>query len=389
MRKHWSLDPDVVFLNHGAFGACPIPVLAAQARVRERLEREPVYFFERLYEPLLDAAREKVAAFVGSPADDLVFVNNASSAVSAVLRSLDFGPGDRILTTDHAYNACKNALAYVAARTGAEVLTVQIPLPLQSPDDFAERVLEAARTPGVKLALLDHVTSPTGLVLPIEKMVRGLREMGIETLVDGAHGPGMIELDVAGLGAAYYTGNLHKHACAPKGAAFLCVRPDRKEGLHPNVISHGLTSPRPRGRFLDEFDWTGSQDPSAWLCAPDAIAFVGGLFSGGWAEARKRNRELALAARKLLSEALNAPYLAPESMIGTLATMPLPDSPPGAATHPNDEPLHRALYDAHRIEVPVFSWPVPPRRLYRVAVHVYNELSDFEKLAAALRAELA
>jgi isopenicillin-N epimerase len=377
----------VVFLNHGAFGACPAPVLLAQARIKAQLEREPVYFFERCYEPLLDAAREKVAAFVGAPPEDVAFVNNTTTGVSAILRSLDFSPGDRILMTDHTYNACKNAIEYVASRTGAEVVVVRVPLPVSSPDEVVEHVLRAV-TPGVRLALIDHVTSPTGLVLPIEAIVRSLRERGVETLVDGAHAPGMVDLEVARLGAAYYVGNFHKWVCSPKGAAFVHVRKDRKEGLHPTVISHGYTSTRPKGRFQDEFDWSGSDDPSAWLAVPDAIAFMGGLLPGGWPALRSRNRELALAARKLISGALGAPLLAPESMIGSLAAIPLPDAAAGAVMDPVQEPLHRALYDRHRIQVPVFVWPKPPARLIRVAAQAYCELSDYEKLAGALRQEL-
>jgi isopenicillin-N epimerase len=240
----------------------------------------------------------------------------------------------------------------------------------------------------VRLALVDHVTSPTGLVLPIEAIVRSLRERGVETLVDGAHAPGMVDLHVESLGAAYYVGNFHKWVCSPKGAAFVHVRKDRKEGLHPTVISHGYTSTRPKGRFQDEFDWTGSDDPSAWLAVPDAIAFMGGLVPGGWPELRSRNRDLALAARRLVSDAIGAPLLAPESMIGSLVTMPLSDAGPGAVMDPVQEPLHRALYDRHRIQVPVYVWPRPPTRLIRVAAQAYNAISDYEKLAVALRKEL-
>lgn len=388
MRQHWTLDPDVVFLNHGAFGACPKPVLEAQARIKAQLEREPVYFFERCFEPLLDAAREKAAAFVGARPEDMAFVNNVTSGVSAILRSLDFAPGDRLLMTDHTYNACKNAVRYVAARTGAEVVVVRVPLPLSKPGEVVDAILAAA-TPQVRLALIDHVTSPTGLVFPIEDIVRALKERGVETLVDGAHAPGMVDLNVARLGAAYYVGNFHKWVCASKGAAFVWAREDKQQGLHPTVISHGYTSQRGRPRLHEEFDWTGSDDPSAWLTVPDAIEFLGGLLPGGWPALRKRNRELALAARRLLSAVIGTPLVAPESMIGSLAALRLPDTVPGALLDPVQEPLHRALHDRHRIQVPVFVWPEPPARLIRVAAQVYNELSDYEKLARALRDELA
>jgi isopenicillin-N epimerase len=289
--------------------------------------------------------------------------------------------------TDHTYNACKNALEYVAARTGARVSVVPVPLPLSDPEEVVERITRAA-SPRIRLALVDHVTSQTGLVFPIARIVSALRERGIETLVDGAHAPGMLPLDVRALDAAYYVGNFHKWVCAPKGAAMLWARPDRQPSLHPTSISHGYSSTRARSRFLEEFDWTGSGDPGAFLAVPEAIRFIGGLLPGGWPEVYARNRELALAARRLLSERLRTAPLAPESMIGSLATVPLPDSAPGDPVLPAEDLLHRALFDAYGIEVPVFPWPAPPRRLLRLSAHLYNQLGDYEKLADALDALL-
>jgi isopenicillin-N epimerase len=383
LRDHWTLDPGVVFLNHGSFGACPRPVLEAAERVRAELEREPVRFFERVLEPALAAARVDVAAFVGAAPEDVAFVNNTTTGVNGVLRSLEFRAGDAILVTDHGYAACRNAVDYVARRAGVEVVVVKIPLPLRDPSEVTGRIL-AGVTDRVKLALVDHVTSPTGLVFPIADVVTALRERGVETLVDGAHAPGMVPLDLESLGAGYYVGNFHKWVCSPKGAALLWVRRDLQAVVHPLVISHGYASLRSRSRFLEEFDWTGSDDPSAWLAVPDAIRFVGGLVPGGWAEVRSRNRALALAARSLLTDALDAEPLAPESMIGSLASLCLPDGEPGAAASASDDALHRTLLDEHRIEVPVFSWPSPPARMLRISAHLYNTPADYEHLAKAL-----
>src|SRR5438093_10720983 len=287
----WTLDPAVAFLNHGSFGACPRPVLEAQQRLRERLERQPVLFFVRDLEPLLDDARSALAACLGAEPEGLVFVTNATTAVSAVLRSLALAPGDQLVVTDHAYNACRNALDFVAAAARAQVVVVPVPFPLAAADAVVEAV-QTRVTPQTRLALLDHVTSPTGLVLPIERLVRELAAHGVDTLVDGAHAPGMLPLDLRALGAAYYAGNCHKWLCAPKGAGFLHVRRERQGDVRPVVISHGANSPRTdRSRLLLEFDWTGSHDPTAYLCVPEAIRFLGGLLPGGWPEPMARNRQ--------------------------------------------------------------------------------------------------
>ncbi len=270
--RHWPLDPRIDFLNHGSYGAAPRVVLEAQQTWRLQLEHEPVRFMVEQLEPALDAARAAVGAFVGAAPDDLAFITNATTGVNTVLRSLRFETGDELLTTDHAYNAVGNAMEYVAARDGARVVVAAVPFPLESPDAVVSAVMGAV-TPRTRLAVLDHVSSATALILPVAELVAALAERGVDTLVDGAHAPGMVELDVAGMNAAYYTGNLHKWVCAPKGAAFLWVRPDRQERIRPLVISHGANSPRAdRSRFRLEFDWLGTGDPSAWLAVPDAIA---------------------------------------------------------------------------------------------------------------------
>lgn len=381
MLHHWTLDPQVTFLNHGSFGACPSVVLAEQSRIRAELEREPVQFFNRLLDGELDRAREVVAAFVGARPRDFAFVRNSTAGANAVLRSLPLGPGDAVLTTDHAYHACRNALDYVVQRAGAQVRVANIPLPLRDPGEVVQRILDAL-TPNVRLALIDHVTSQTGLVFPIEAIVRELRARGVETLVDGAHAPGMVPLDVTAIGAAYYVGNFHKWVCAPKGAAMLCVRQDLQDAIHPTVISHGLTSTRARARFLEEFDWTGSDDPSPWLCVPAALGFLGSVVPGGIEAVMARNRSLALQARALLARALGVEPPAPESMIGSLVALPLPAAREGAG---GAERLYRALFERHAIEVPVFPWPTPRERTLRVSAQLYNQLSDYERLAKALQ----
>ena len=394
-RHLWSLDPDVDFLNHGSFGATPTPVLDAQAVIRRRMEAEPVAFFSRDLEGLLDDARVYLGAWLGADPDDLAFVDNATTGVNAVLRWLPLTAGDELLTTDHEYNACRNAMEAVAAPLGARVVTVAIPFPIRG-QDVAERVL-AAVTPRTRLAVLDHVTSATALVLPIEELVAELAARGVDTLVDGAHAPGMLDVDLDDLGAAYYAGNLHKWTCAPKGAAFLHVRRDRQKGFHPLVVSHGANSDRTdRSRFRLEADWTGTRDPSAWLAVPAALDLIGGLLGGGWPAVRLRNRDLARRARDLLCAALAIPSPAPDAMLGCMASVPLPDEPAGGRVQGVDlygDPVHDALL-ARGIQVMVTPWPQRPdggpwRRLIRISAALHNDLSQFERLAAALPDVLA
>ena len=248
-----------------------------------------------------------------------------------------------------------------------------------------------AVTARTRLALLDHVTSPTGIIFPVEEIVGRLQERGIDSLIDGAHAPGMMPLDLRGIGAAYFTGNCHKWLCAPKGAAFLYVRRDRQQRIRPLTISHGANAARTeRSRFRLEFDWTGTDDPTPFLCIPHALRFLGSLFPGGWPDLIERNHALAVRGRKLLCEALRVEAPAPEEMLGSLASVPLPDAKGkmplarGVFWHP----LQRALLERHDIEVPVMPFPALPRQLIRISAQAYNSEDQFARLATALRSEL-
>ena len=379
----------MAFLNHGSFGACPTEILRYQAELRAQMEAEPVRFLSRELEGRLDVARAALGAFVGADPDDLAFIGNATGGVNAVLRSLRLAAGDELLTTDHAYAACRNTLDYVASVSGARVTVATIPFPVASPDAIVDTVL-AQVTPRTRVALLDHVTSPTGLILPIERLVAELARRSVESLVDGAHAPGMVPLDLTALGAAYYSANCHKWLCTPKGSAFLWVRRDRQAGVHPLTISHGAKGERAgRSRFRLEFDWTGTQDPTAWLTVPKALEYLGGLVPGGWPALMARNRALALEARRVLCEAVGTAPACPEAMIGSLASVLLPDSVKPETGWRVPEPLQARLFDGWGIEVPIMRWPAPPRRLVRVSAQLYNFAGQYARLAEALRKELA
>ena len=388
MKQHWTLDPAITFLNHGSFGATPRVVLEQQNAYRAQMEREPVRFFVRELEPLLDAARNELAEFLGADPKGLAFVPNATAGVNAVLRSLDLDKFDELLVTTHEYNACRNALDYVTAVSGAKVVLVDVPFPITSPDVVVERVLEKV-TDRTRLLLIDHVTSQTALIFPVERIVRELAGRGIDTLVDGAHAAGFLPLDLDAIGAAYYTGNLHKWVCAPKGAAFLYVRENRRASVHPVSISHGANSPRrDRSRFLLEFDWTGTFDPTSWLCVPHSLRFLASLLPGGWISIVQRNHELALEARDLLCTTLQIDKPAPDEMLGAMAAVPLPDGTQNEAPSLYGDPLQDKLLFEHNIEVPIVPWPAAPKRVLRVSAAVYNTLGDYERLADALTREL-
>lgn len=388
-RTPWRLDPQISFLNHGAHGAVPDAVLEAQRAWRDRMEANPVRFLARELPGLLDETRRDVAAFLGADPAGLVFVPNATTGVSTVLGSLRFDPGDELLTTDHEYNATLNALGRAAARDGATVVTARIPFPLTDPSQAVDAVVGAV-TGRTRLALVSHVTSPTALVLPIAAIVRELDRRGVETLVDAAHAPGMVPVDLDALGAAYWTGNGHKWLCAPKGSGMLHVRSDLRDRVRPLVVSHGFNDPRTdRSPLQLTFDWTGTADPSAVLSMSAAIRFVGALDERGWPGLMAANRELARRGRDAIASRIGATPPAPETMLGAMAALPLPGRPGEREA----ERLQHVLADEDRIEVPIVPWPVraarppgsPPRmNLVRISAQRYNRLAEYERLGDVL-----
>ncbi len=385
LAEHWILDPEVVFLNHGSYGATPKAVLDTQTEIRRKIEAEPLRFFDRHYLHELDLARRDLAHFLGADENNLVFACNATTGVNTVLNALRLDQGDELLVTDHEYNACRNAVEKVAAAAGAVVVVAPIPFPLTGDDEVVESILERV-TKKTRLLLVDHVTSQTGVVLPVRRLVVEMAAREVDVLVDGAHAPGMLELDLETLGAAFYVGNCHKWMCAPKGAAFLYVREDHHDLVRPLVISHGANaSTARRSRFRLEHDWTGTRDPSGWLAVRAAIRVMEGMLPGGWDEIRRHNRRLALEGRKIVCDALAIEEPCPEAMIGSLASMPLPDGKASTSEGPfSIDPLQNRLLDEWRIEVPVIGWPSHPRRLLRISSQLYNSRDQYLYLAQAL-----
>ncbi len=386
----WRLDPDVTFLNHGSYGACPTPVLEVQQALRDRMEAEPVRFLTGELPGLLDAARQEVGAYLHADPEGLAFVTNATTGINTVLQSLQFEPGDELVTNDHEYNASINAMRAAAGRGGATVVVARIPFPISGPDAALDAIL-ASVTDRTRLVFVSHVTSPTALVLPVHDLVAELDRRGVDTLVDAAHAPGMVPVDVAGLGAAYWTANGHKWLCGPKGSAVLWVRADRRDRIHPLVVSHGANDPLPdRSRFRAEFDWTGTHDPTPFLSLPAAIDWMAAAVpgGGGWPEVMAANHTLALAGRDRIAAALGVASPAPDTMLGSMASLPIPDLRGDDAAHA----LGRALEVEHHIQVPIGGWPVraawagdgPEQVLLRISAQRYNEPADYDRLADAL-----
>lgn len=382
---HWGLDPDITFLNHGSFGACPKSVLAEQLRLRGVMEADPVQFMMRSGPLLWRQAIEELARFLHADPGGLAFVTNATTGVNTVLRSLRFRAGDELLVSDHGYRACSNAAEFACRRAGARV--VEVPLPFQpvDEDDVVQRFLQRV-TDRTRLALFDSVTSPTGMRLPFERLVRELQDRGVDVLLDAAHGPGLVPLDLEALGAAYVTGNCHKWLCAPKGAAFLYVRADRRQLIDPLTVSHGyLAEGDATTRFRRQFDWQGTQDPTPWLCIPAAIAEVGAMSPDGWSGVMATNHALALEARDILGEVVGADALPPVACVTAMVAVRLPESGVVAPRSPLDtDPLEQDLYDRFGIQAMVQSWAPHGARYLRVSTAPYNAVAEYRYLAGAL-----
>ncbi len=388
LSKHWILDPNITFLNHGSFGACPKLILDEQTKLRTSLESDPVTFMESTARELWAESLVRLSKFINADSEGMTFVTNATSGVNTVLKSLDLKPNDEIIVLDHSYQACWNAVDFITKKTGAKTVVAPIPFPIDSNEQIIEGILQNV-TERTRLALIDTVTSPTGLRLPFEELVSELQSRNVDVLLDAAHGPGIVTLDIKKLDPAYVTGNAHKGLCTPKGSAFLYIREDRRNRIRPLSVSHGASvSGTDQERFRFEFDWTGTQDPTAWLCIPSAINHIGSMLSGGWPAIMDYNTNLAIQGRNLLLEALGTPKPSPDSMIVGLAAVLLPGSGVLTTSALEPDPLHTLLFEKYRIQVPVFGWPHHNKRYLRIASYLYNSLEEYEYLAEVLKKEI-
>jgi isopenicillin-N epimerase len=376
LRDLFLLRPDVAYLNHGSFGACPRPVFEAYQALQRELESEPVDFLhpQRSLSGRLAAARARLAKFLGADRDEIVFVTNATGGLNVVARSLKLNPGDEVLTTEHEYGAMDRMWRFLCAQQGATYVRRPLPLALGDPSEVVEAVWNGV-TDRTRVLFLSHITSPSALVLPVETLVARARQRGILTMIDGAHVPGRIDCDLHALGADFWSGNCHKWLMAPKGAAALYVRREVQHLVEPLIVSWGYQSDHPGpSRFIDEQEWTGTRDFSPWLAVPAALDF---FEEHDWPTVRQSCRALLLEARQELLDLVGLPALCPpDPWLAQMAALPLPES-----IDPVE--LGRALREDYAVEIPVTEFS--GRFWLRVSIQGYNNRADVARLVAAMK----
>lgn len=377
--QYWPLDRNVIFLNHGSFGACPNIVLEKQNEFRHKLEHEPVRFLIRELEPLLDEARQRLSDFLRVQSKDLVFVRNATEGVNTVLHSIQWKKDDNVVITNHIYPACRNSLLHLSAIHGFSITEVFIPYPFTSKTEYIEPILNAIQ-PNTRLLLIDHISSPTAVVFPVEDIAAALKETNTMILVDGAHAPCSIPLDIPLLNVDFYTGNCHKWMCAPKGSAFLWAASDVQNILNP--LSYSLINCRGNS-FQDRFYWTGTSDPTPLLTIPTALDFIDSLATNGVNEMMKQNHQLCIEMTNMLCKTLEIPLPCPNDSISSMCALPISSANP---LFPGQiDPIQDQLFHDYHIEIPVIRWPDSTSRLIRFSCHSYNNPAQYKLLGNCLK----
>ncbi len=385
-ESHWNHNKNTVFLNHGSFGSCPVKILDKQNQIKIETEHDPVKALTEDFETAINQNKAALSTFTGCNANDLVLIKNTTMGVNTLLHSLSFEEGDEILTHSHAYGACLNVLKYYAERNKCKLIIADIPFPIADEDEISRPILNAV-TVKTKLVLLDHVTSATGIIFPVEKLTRLLEAKGIEVLIDGAHAPGMIDLNISSIGASYYTGNCHKWICSPRGSALLHVRKDKQHKIRPLQISHYHDVHEGTDRHWSaQFIWPGTDDYSSYFLIRDSIAYMENIL-GSWEALRKNNRDLCLEARKIICEKLGIEIPTPEHLIGHLASIPVKNNPETPSRFFNMVvPLKKRLMEEYKIQVPVFYFHNKnPKLLLRISTQAYNSREQYEYLAASMK----
>ena len=371
LKDQFFLDPDITFLNHGSFGACAKPVYEDLLNWQMQMEREPVKFFEETIFDALKASRQAMGDYINCSADDLIYFPNPTTAVNAVARSLKLKRGEEVLSTNHIYGALDRSWEYICAEKKAQFVKTDIPFPVQSKDEFLDCFFNAF-TNHTKVIFLSHITSMTAMKFPVKEVIQFAKEKKVLTIIDGAHVPGHIPLDIKKLDVDIYTGACHKWMCTPKGISFLYVRKELQEDIHPLVVSWGWKSEKPGpSKFLDWHEWQGTRDMSAFLTIPVAVKF---LEEHNWPEVAKKCREQVVHTRNQFLDLLNISLPCPDSWLGQMASIPLPIDDADA--------FKKKLLEIYRIQVPVFQWE--GNTYLRYSIQAYNSKSDLEKLLSAV-----
>jgi isopenicillin-N epimerase len=373
LRDLFLLKPDMIFLNHGSFGACPRPVFEAYQAWQLELERQPVEFLGRRFASLMREARVALAAFVGAEADDLVYVPNATTGLNIAARSLPLELGDEVLSTDHEYGALDRTWRFICQKRGAHYVRQPVPLPMTSMEQVVETIW-AGVTPRTRVLFVSHITSPTAIIFPVAELVRRACHEGIFTVVDGAHAPGQVPLDLEALGVDFYSGNAHKWMQSAKGAAFLYARQEMQHLLEPLVVSWGWESDTPgSSQFIDEQEYQGTRDITAYLTVPAAIRFMA---EHDWPSVQRMCHELVRYARERIVAITGLAPITPDdpAWFAQMASFPLP--------HCNADVLKQRLYDDFKIEVPIVTWN--DDQFVRISIQAYNTQADIDALMEAL-----
>lgn len=380
---NWQIDKTITYLNHGAFGACPQEILDEFTGWQRNLESSPSRFILRRLDENLRESRRVLSVFTGAEAEGMALVSNATHGVNTVLKSLNFKKGDEVIITNHIYPACLNALRYLEAQHDLVIRVVDIPFEGVTAGIIEQRVLEAVSA-ATRLVMLDHVTSPTALVFPVKTIVDELNHRGIESLIDGAHAPGSLPLNIGDINPTYYTGNCHKWMCLPKSCGFLWVRADARKKTVPLAISHAWGD---KATFAEKFHWQGTADWSAALCIPFAVNLIGTQANDGWKGWMEQNHQLVIRGRDALCRALQIEPPCDNTLLASMATVPVAGKPqPLSLGYNKVDQLQEMLFRDHAIEVPVFQWPDANHRVLRISAQQYNNPEQYDRLAQIIGA---
>ncbi len=387
LAKNWGLNKEIVYLNHGSFGATPTAVLEKQLQYQKEMEAEAVEFYINKLPDLLSESKMALANFVGTDPNHIVFVQNTTTGVNTVLKNLEGKPGDEWLTTNHGYGACVHALKHYAEKQSCTVVTAVIEYPIISEDEMVAAI-ERSITPKTTIALIDYVTSASAVIFPVKKIIELLQSKGIKVIVDAAHCPGMIDFNIDALQPDFFIANCHKWICSPKGSAFLYVAPQHQHFVTPMVISHYNDSQvGEAAHWSNQFMWDGTHDYSAYLCVKDALEYMPTLHVDGWAGIKKNNRELAFAAATKIAEALKVQLPAPQALLGAIINIPMPNGETPEKFFHHNQALKNKLFKRYNIEVPVFLFPKAPQQWLRISAQLYNSMEQYEYLIECLKEE--